>query len=146
MRVYVVSEMIFVRNLPIWVWWITLYKTCGFCLIIFPVVIIGVSVSMKPVKEKWFVVFWTWWRIEVDSKCAVDKTPEDISSMRLGFEVIKLYVWSSIHHFKYLLKMEFWRAVIRTSIGLAWVVILSTKTILIFAWLSSNIFDGGPMG
>ena len=62
-RVYVVGEMIFVRSLPVQVWWSTLYKTRNFCLIILPVVIIDVSGSMILVKAKDFVVFWPWMRI-----------------------------------------------------------------------------------
>ena len=62
-RVYVVSERISVHSSPEWVWWTTLYKIHGFCLIIILVIIIDVSGSIKLVNTKEFVVFWPWWSI-----------------------------------------------------------------------------------
>ena len=67
MWVYIVSEMIFICNLPARVLWSILYNYRDSRLIILHEVIIDVSVSMKPFKEKDFVVFLPWRRIEADS-------------------------------------------------------------------------------
>ena len=89
---YVVSEKIFINNLPVQVGWITVYNSREFCLIIIAVVTIDVSGYMKPVDEKEFLMFRTWRRIEVESNRAVDNSPDNCFTMRLGGEFIKLHV------------------------------------------------------
>ena len=124
--VYAVIEIIFLRSLTAWVWWRTLYKTCGFCLIILFVVIIDVSGYMEIFKENEFVVFWPWWRIEEDYNSAVNDISETFYSMRLGVEVSKLHVWYCIYHFEFFWRWSSQRAVIRTSICLSWEVFCPT--------------------
>ena len=63
-------------------------------------VVVDVIVSMKMVKLKEFVVFWTWRRIEADSNHGFYDIPETFSAIRLGVEVSKLHVRSCVCHLK----------------------------------------------
>ena len=105
MWVCIVSEMIFICNLPARVLWSILYNYRDSRLIILHEVIIDVSVSMKPFKEKDFVVFLPWRRIEADSNriTYLRLTPP----LRLGVEFSKLHVWSCISHIKISPKVRF---------------------------------------
>ena len=127
---------IFVHRIFAQVLWSLLFYYRKFSLIFLIVVVNDVRRSMKLIKSKEFVVLWPWSRIEAGYNCAVYDIPGDFSAMRLGVEVRKLYVWSCVHYFKYFLILSSRRAVIRKSIIMAWGVIMSTKNILIVAWLS----------
>ena len=97
---------IFMRNLLMQVWRVTLYKSHGFLLIIISVVIIDMSVSTKRIKEKDFVMFWPWWRMEAEANRAVNNISETFSTMRLGVQVRNLHVFSCFYHFKCISSMN----------------------------------------
>ena len=82
----------------------------------------------------------------MDSNREVNKIPETFSAMRIGVKVSKLHFYLVSTISNVFRRGSSYRAVIRTLIGLDWVLIMSTKTLLIIAWLSSYSFDGGPMG
>ena len=107
------------------------YKTRGFCLIILIVVIIYMSGSIKLINAKEFVVFWPWLKIKLYYNRAVNVIPEafpqQVSCLIFYLPFQKNSRWFS------------WRAVIRTSRGLSWWVIIFANNLLIISWLFSYI-------
>ena len=115
------------------------------CLTFLPFLAIYLSWIMKLAQKKLLIVKWSWRSIELGADGMISDISETFSDMRFRIKFNKLHVWSCVHHFKYFLRWSSWISVIRTSIGLAWGVILSASTLLFVAWLSSYSFYGVPM-
>ena len=65
-----------------------------------------VSNSVEPVKEKNFVAFGSWWRVELDADRTLYKISETFASVGFGVDISKLHAWYCIPHFKCLTKVK----------------------------------------
>ena len=101
---------------------------------------------MRLVKLKEFLEFWPLRRVETGFNGTVNEISEAFSTMGLDFrsESLMLDLVSTIADV--FLRWSSWISVIKTSSYLTWVLIIYAKTLLIFSWLPSYSFYGGPMG
>ena len=109
-QVYVVVGIIDIHSFPAQLGWSTLYTSRKFILVIFAVYIIWCCLMVigatEPIKTKSSLMYWPWWRIEVENNRAVNNISENVYAMRLIVEIIKFNFWSCVHHVKCLADMN----------------------------------------